>query len=141
VNQEQLKELKGFIEKQVNNRYSKDFKFWGGIVALLLIILFWGALIEFNRVVETKEFKIDPKTYAWDHVFHLFVEKYEYEKSLFADVESRNIVLESMIDDIFYLNHKDDMFLTYFQKADIIRRDMIRRSDCDDFRKGIDVEQ
>lgn len=126
----ELSDLKEHITKEVNLKRSKDFRFWGGIIVFLLIVIFWGSFINMNDKIEATEFKTDPQTYAWDHVFMLFKEKYDYEKSLFADVESNNIILKSMIDDMYYIYHKDEMFLSYFQKAEIIRRDLERRRIC-----------
>jgi hypothetical protein len=96
----------------------------------LLVVIFWGSVINMKQGIEDTKFKTDPQTYSWDHVFMIFEEKYQYEKSLFADVESENIVLKSMIDDIYYIFHKDELFLSYFQKAEIIRRDLERRRNC-----------
>jgi hypothetical protein len=130
MQERELCDLKEFISSQVNLKRSKDFRFWGGIIVFLLVVIFWGSVINMKQGIEDTKFKTDPKTYSWDHVFMIFKEKYDYEKSLFADVESENIVLKSMIDDIYYIFHKDELFLSYFQKAEIIRRDLERRRNC-----------
>lgn len=127
---QQLSEIKQYFKHEIQKKNSKDFRYWGGIIILLLIVIFWGSFINMKDKIDDSKFKIDPETYAWDHVFDIFIEKYNYEKSLFADVESENIVLKSMIDDMYYIYHKDELFLSYFQKAEIIRRDLERRGNC-----------
>ena len=127
---DQLMDIKKEIARQVQKARSIDFRFWGGIIILLLVVIFWGTLMNFEKTQKEIKRKIDPRSFSWDGVYDVFVAKYEYEKSLFADVESRNIVLKSAIDDLYYMLHKDDNYYTYQQKADIIRRDLERRLRC-----------
>jgi hypothetical protein len=124
---EQLGSLKSCIREEVSKVRSKDFRFWGGIILMMSIVILWGSLVAFNQRVEENERQIDPKSYSWDHAYDLFKNKYQYEKDMFALVENENTILKSCIDDLYYFLFKDDLYLTYQQKAEIILRDMERR--------------
>lgn len=127
---EQLSELKAEIRKEVSQVRTKDFRFWGGIIIFLLVVIFWGTLMRFEDTQKEIARKIDPESYSWEGVYDVFVQKYEYEQGLFANVESENIILKSTIDDLFYILHKNESYYTYQQKADIVRRDLERRINC-----------